>query len=169
MGGAWDPLGSDGDAGGTGFGTCGCGLSSALRAGHGSPPQHRVLGWEMQPPTLHAVHGADQGTGTQDPRGAGAARLGRAPCAGRDGDRGLAPLYSVGRVETPWCCQPQPSPSGHRVRRLRMLRSPAPSFVLAGAGERSRFNWQLCLWPACYEKVFCLPLQVTLNMFSLLI
>lgn len=35
---------------------------------------------------------------------------------------------------------------------------PAPSFVLAQAGERSWFNWQLCLWPGCYEKVFCLPL-----------
>lgn len=35
---------------------------------------------------------------------------------------------------------------------------PAPSFVLAQARERSWFNWQLCLWPGCYEKVFCLPL-----------
>ena len=64
----------------------------------------------------------------------------------------------VSGVETPRCRQPRPSPTGHRTRRLRRAPLPCPSFVLARAGERSWFNWQLCLWPGCYEKVFCLPL-----------
>lgn len=43
-----------------------------------------------------------------------------------------------------------PGPCGHPT--------PCPEFVLARAEEQSWFNWQLCLWPGCYEKVFCLPL-----------